>query len=145
MAILKTWFWPRISKYIFYFERERDRERKQLFLEEYKIVFQSNSFLFSTRFKFSALLKKCLYSELLSPLGPNMTRYGVYLCIQFEYRKIKTRIISNTDAFYIVQVKHKIVKLLKLQDYKNCEKYKKYAEVKSRARVILLLSLLPSL
>ena len=54
-----------------------------------------------------ALRKKSLYSEFFGPyfpaLGLNTERYGVFLRIQSEYGKIRTRKTPNTDSFYTVR------------------------------------------
>ena len=51
---------------------------------------------------------KCPYSELFwsdfPAFGLNMERYKVSVRIQCECRKIRTRIITNTDTFYAVYV-----------------------------------------
>ena len=42
------------------------------------------------------------YSGLyFSIFGLNMERYGVSLCIQSEYEKMRTRITPNTDTFHV--------------------------------------------
>ena len=75
----------------------------------FSIPFKTVSILFPL--EKGALREKCPYSELFGPYFPafglNMERYGgISLRIQFEYEKIRTRIIQNMDTFYAVEWYH---------------------------------------
>ena len=53
-----------------------------------------------------SLREKCSYSELFwSVFSRIRTEYGEILRIQYECRKMRTRIIPNTDTFYAVIIR----------------------------------------